>query len=426
MKQTRVLKGFRDLEPQEAAIKWEMITRIRRVFSRFGFLPLETPGLEYADVLLGKYGAEAEKLFYIFQDHGGRRVGLPYDLTVPVSRFLAGNPQLKMPFKRYQIQNVFRAEKPQRGRYREFTQCDIDTFGSVSPLADAEILLALVAALKELGLAHLVLKINSRQILDQALEKAGIVLEKQRLAILRIIDKKEKISPAVLQRELARIGLEKKSQRSLEDVFATLQPDGNLKQIIQLAEGNIPSGVKLEFDPYLARGLDYYTKMIFEINIPGVQLGSVAGGGRYDKLISQLGGRQTPAVGGSLGLDRLLVFIQEKDMWSKITPEPLVLVAFFPETSAKALRLAQTLRQKNIPTEIYLGKQTKLKAQINYAVTRNIRYLAILGSEEVKTQSIILKNLQKREQKKYSLTNLVGFLQQQLKKDAGEVQPDLK
>ncbi len=426
MKQTKTLKGFRDLGPREAAIKWEMITRIRRVFSLFGFLPLETPGLEYADVLLGKYGTEAEKLFYIFQDRGGRRVGLPYDLTVPVSRFLAGNPQLKMPFKRYQIQNVFRAEKPQRGRYREFTQCDIDTFGSVSPLADAEILLALVAALEALGFDRLVLKINGRSILTQALGNAGIVTPEQQLALLRIIDKKEKISPAALQRELAQIGIGKEKQQQLEKIFVDLQPDDNLKEIIRLVEEGAASEIKVQFDPYLVRGLDYYTGMIFEIVIPETRLGSVAGGGRYDKLIGQLGGRPTPAVGGSLGLDRLLVLIQEKNIWPNVALQPLVLAAFFPETISETWRLIQRLRQEGTSGEIYLGGQRKLKAQINYAVARNIRYLLILGPEEAKKKTVLLKDLQAREQKEYSLDALLKFFQHQLRKGAEKVRPNLK
>ncbi len=408
----RVLKGFRDIQPRQVAMKQRFIAILRQTFASFGFLPLETPGLEYADVLAGKYGKEAEKLFYIFKDRGGRKVGLPYDLTVPVSRFLATHPQIKMPFRRYQIQNVFRAEKPQRGRFREFTQCDVDIFGSASPLADSEIILTLAASLKALGFKKFSIKINSRQLLNEILAAVGINQAKKQQAILRALDKKEKISPKAFREELLNAGLSKDLATTFLAKLEKSRPDDNLKRIFAfLQAGGLEEGKQWQYDPWLTRGLDYYTGMVFEIFLDDETVGAIAGGGRYDSLINQLGGPVISAVGGSIGLDRLMAVAEERNLWSEISAAAQVLVTIFnSELALPSLRLAQQLRKAGIKTELYLNEKQKLSRQIKYANRRGIRYAIILGPDEIAEKKITLKNLQKRQQKQYSLKEILAKL----------------
>jgi len=292
----QTLKGFRDFLPNEKRKRDFVLEKIKQTFELFGFEPLETPTLEYADLLLGKYGKEADKLIYIFKDRGNREVGLRYDQTVPTARVLTQyKNQLPKYFRRYQFQNVYRADKPQKGRYREFTQCDIDIFGTTSPLADTEIIACTYFAFKNVGFPNVTLRINDRQILFDVIKKSGIT-EQKSLSVIQSLDKLDKKTVDQVQMELKKKGVTLEQFQKINNLLKQARPTKQLEKIIGFS---ISSGVpedRIEFIPYLARGLDYYTGMIFEVIIPEFESGSLGGGGRYDKLIDQLSGTNTPAL----------------------------------------------------------------------------------------------------------------------------------
>lgn len=274
------LKGFRDFLPAEKARRDYVAAKLKHVFEQFGFQPLETPTLEYAELLLGKYGQEADKLVYTFDDKGGRQVGLRYDQTVPTARVLS-QYQNDLPkfFRRYQMQNVFRAEKPQKGRYREFAQCDIDITGSNSSIADAEILACAYAAYRALGFDQPQLLVNDRQTLTQTLQ-AFATPELNVFSIIQSIDKLDKLSVGEIVEELVKKGLSKNQAQSCLETITSCQPSANLTTIMAQAQALGVAESALVFTPTLARGLDYYTGLIFEVKVPEYPSGSLAGGGR--------------------------------------------------------------------------------------------------------------------------------------------------
>ena len=320
------LKGFRDFGPSQMKMRTEAVTRLRKVFEKYGFQELQTPTLEKADVLLGKYGEEAEQLMYLFEDRGKRKVGMKYDLTVPLARYMAANQNTPLPFKRYQIQPVWRAENTQKGRYREFFQCDIDTVGSSSPLSDAEILAIISDSLKALGFEKFTIRVNSRTVLMDAMADAGIK-KGEELGVIQSIDKLDKKTKEEVSAELAEKGYDTDTIKAVFAAIAAAKPDEYLQQVIDLAS---KIGVdNLEFDPTLARGLDYYTGPIFETVVKEPKIGSLTGGGRYDNLIKDLGGPDLPAVGTTIGLERALDVVSELEMWGGGAETAEVLVTIF-------------------------------------------------------------------------------------------------
>ena len=281
-------KGFRDILPDLAKKRRAFIDIVCSVLEEFGFVPIETPTLEFADTLLGKYGEE-EKLIYQFKDRGGRDLALRYDLTVPLARFVANNLGLLNPsFSRYQIGQVFRGENPQKGRFREFTQLDFDIVGSSSPEEDAKVIAAAIKSARKNNLKNARMAINDRE------NFAGLSIDN-----IRTIDKIYKIGKENIKKELL-------------DFVAKTKPTENLKKIFNLLETkyDLKKDVDFFFDPVLARGLDYYTSTIFELKLDNNPAGlSIGGGGRYDNLIGIFAGRPIPAIGFSFGLDRLLDII---------------------------------------------------------------------------------------------------------------------
>lgn len=394
----QLLKGFRDLLPAEKRKRDYVATIIRSVFERFGFEPMETPTLEYADLLLGKYGQEADKLVYTFEDKGERRVGLRYDQTVPTARVLA-NYQNELPkyFRRYQIQNVFRADKPQKGRYREFTQCDCDIFGSTSPLADAEILAVYYTVYQELGIDSFQLEINDRQTLISTLSPFATP-EVTVFSLIQSIDKLDKQTPNEVADELVNKGL---SRDVAEAALVTIEKaamSANLQAIVDMAVSlGIPRSA-LIFNPKLARGLDYYTGLIFEGKIPEYGIGSVGAGGRYDNLVNDLSGLQMPAVGFGLGFDRTVEAADQLGVIPTANTGTQVLVTIFDESQlARSLETAAQLRVAGIKTEVYpaldkIGKQFKLADQ------KKIPYVVIIGEEEATQGKVMLKNMNSGDQ----------------------------
>ena len=304
----QLLKGFRDYLPQQQLARRKILGKISEVFERFGFAPIDTPVLEYYELLGGKYGDEGEQLMYKFTDQGDRKVAMRYDLTVPLARVMASYPDLPKPFKRYQMALVWRADKPQKGRYRELMQCDVDVVGSNSINADVEVIAAMNAAYKSLEVGNVEVKFNDRKLVDEALSQLQVTREDVP-KFMRTLDKLDKMGEEKVIAALAEQGFAadilKKYTEAMDDLAKSY-----VVQIQQLLSG---LGVeRMKFDKYLMRGLDYYTGLVFEFTlVEKPEFGSVGGGGRYDKLIGSITGVDMPAVGGSIGLDRLFAALEE-------------------------------------------------------------------------------------------------------------------
>lgn len=395
---TQTLKGFRDFLPTEKRKRDYIQNKIIETFEIFGFEPLQTPTLEYAELLMGKYGEEADRLVYNFEDRGGRKVAMPYDQTVPTARVLAQyQNQLGKYFKRYSIKNVFRAEKPQGGRYREFTQCDIDIFGTNNPISDAEILACTYQSFKNIGFEQVILKINDRQVLINSLEK--FTTEKVDVfSIIQSIDKLDKLPVEKVVSELTSKGLEQTKAIQALDTIQKANISQNLDQIVKNAQFlGIPEE-NLQFTSTLARGLDYYTGMIFEVVIPEYSSGSCGGGGRYDKLIEQLGGINIPAVGIAFGFDRIVEAADSLNLIPTTNLGAKVLVTFLDEKfEGTTLQIVAKLRQDKVKTELYPNAD-KISKQFKYAEQKSIPWIVIIGEEEANQNKIALKNLKTGQQ----------------------------
>ncbi len=426
----RLLKGFRDYGPEEQAARQAMFAKIQSVFERFGFLPLSTPVLEYKDILIGKIG-EDEKLIYSFRDNGERDVAMRYDLTVPLARYVAQNQnKLTLPFKRYQIAPVWRAENTQKGRLREFYQCDVDVVGTESPLADAEVMACICKALEELGISNYELKINDRRIFN-GFSSILQTDEKQIKEIVREVDKFEKIgkdqviknlkeknvSQLVIDQVNAFLSLGN-GEQALEDIGKVasglvdfIKPYKD--QLLELKKNVASQGIALNsiiVDLYIARGLDYYTSTVFEIVLPeNPEFGSIVGGGRYDSLVDQFSEKSLPAVGGSIGIDRLFEAMKELGL---VKSEGLItaLVLNLDENlQSDYVQIVSTLRNAGINSELYY-EPAKLDKQFKYAENKGIAFAVILGEQEKQQGIVQVKNLETREQQEIKQTELVSYL----------------
>jgi histidyl-tRNA synthetase len=403
----QTLKGFRDFLPQEKRERDFVIARLKTIFARFGFEPLETPTLEYASVLLGKYGQEADKLVYTFTDRGERQIGLRYDQTVPTARVLAQyQHQLPGHFRRYQIQNVFRADKPQKGRWREFTQCDIDIFGSTSPVADAEVLSCVYQAYSGLGLTDLRLEINHRATLIETLSPFATEAVNV-MSLIQSVDKLDKLTETQVVEELVAKGLEAAPARS---ALAAIQAAPLSSALAEIFSHAISLGVPesaLVYSPTIARGLDYYTGMIFEIKTPTYPAGSLGAGGRYDNLIQDLGGPSIPAVGMAFGFDRTVEALRELGLLPATQAAAQVLVTYFDDTTLRtSLEATQALRAAGITVTVY-PQADKLPKQLKYAEASHIPWVVMIGSDEQAAGKIMLKNLATRSQESLPLAEAI-------------------
>lgn len=406
----QTLKGFRDFLPAEKRKRDFVAQRMREVFARHGFEPLETPTLEYASLLLGKYGDEADKLVYTFEDRGERQIGLRYDQTVPTARVL-GQYQHELPrlFRRYQIQNVFRADKPQKGRFREFTQCDCDIFGSTDSLADAEILAVYYQAFANIGLTSIKIEYNDRQTLIATL--SPFVTETVSvMSLIQTIDKLDKITPAEAEAELVSKGLSLAAAgEALRAIQQATPSDGLARSIAAAISLGVPE-TALIFNPTIARGLDYYTGLIFEGKIPEYAGGSVGGGGRYDHLLHDLTGLEMPAIGFGIGFDRTVEAADALGLIPADAAQTQVLVSVFDEAGqAASLEVTRLLRQAGIRTELYpasdkLGKQFKLADQ------KQIPYVIVIGEDERAAGRVMLKEMATGEQTAVVMDDLVEHL----------------
>lgn len=403
----QTVKGFKDYLPKDALGRKVLRDKIIEVFEKFGFDPLETPTLEYEETLMGKYGEE-EKLIYKFETPGKDKVALKYDQTVPLSRVIAqygqtGDQVLSDPFKRYQIQNAYRGENTQKGRYREFMQCDADIVGIFSPLADAEILSLVYEIYKNLGL-NVIIKVNDRSLIADIESK-----------YLSTIDKLKKIGKEGVLNELEQKGLSKKEAEELFNRVLSLQPSKNLEEIIRLFKLSGYPDDAVEFDPTLIRGLDYYTGLILEVVLrSNPDSSSLCGGGRWDKMIGKFTGREYPAVGFAIGLDRTLEAMEEQGIEIAAATTTLILVTVFSEYLLNnALEVTKFLRANDVATEIWLDPTSKLDKQFKYATSKGIPYAIVLGPEEAEKNMLVLKDLKNRTQQTLSLKDLV----EKIKKD---------
>jgi histidyl-tRNA synthetase len=392
-----------------------LIDTAKRVYRSYGFSPIDTPALEYLEVLTGKGSDETDRQLYRFQDHGGRDVGLRFDLTVPLARFVAQHiGELGTPFKRYHIATVWRGENTQRGRYREFMQCDFDTIGTRSAVADIETALVIHDLMRALGFSQFTIRLNNRMVLNGVLERLG--LRDQSTAVLRALDKLGKIGREKVAEELISVAGTTAEQASEvlrlaeltganDQVLSRLEPlvagsETGQQGVARLAEilaGVRAGGVeesRLALDVSIARGLDYYTGAIYETylgDLPGI--GSVCSGGRYDNLAGLYTRQDLPGIGASLGLDRLLAAMEELGMIGKVrTPADMLIAYFDRDRLPEYLRLAGQLRAAGIGVEVY-PEPKKLGQQLKYADQRGFRLALIAGSREFDSGSCQLKNL---------------------------------
>ncbi|NCN06869.1 MAG: histidine--tRNA ligase [Candidatus Pacebacteria bacterium] len=398
-KQTvQTLKGFRDFLPNEKRARDFVQSKVVETFIRYGFEPVETPTLEYASLLLGKYGDEADKLVYSFTDRGEREVALRYDQTVPTARVLSQyQNELPKYFRRYQIQNVFRADKPQKGRFREFTQCDIDLFGSTDPIADAEILACSYESFRTVGFTEVLLKVNDRETLLATLSPFATDAVDV-FSLIQSVDKLDKQTTSEVIAELVGKGISQINARELLEKIQSVTVSEKLQEILTIAESlGVPKSA-LVFSPTLARGLDYYTGMIFEIVVPAYNSGSCGGGGRYDNLIENLSGTVMPAVGVAFGFDRMVEAAKALKIIPTITGSTEYLVTVFsPQLRATAARIAKKLRSEGKSTQLY-PSTGNIRKQLKYADRIGAKFAVIVGEEEVKNNAFILKNLENGDQ----------------------------
>jgi histidyl-tRNA synthetase len=413
--QPRTLKGFRDYLPQTMLPREQIMDTARRVFRSYGFSPIDTPALEYLDILLGKGGAETDKQLYRFKDHGDRDVGLRFDLTVPLARFAAQHiAELGTPFKRYHIATVWRGENTQRGRYREFMQCDFDTIGTQSVAADAETVLIAHDLLRAIGFERFTIRINNRLVLNGLLE--SLHLEEKSTHILRALDKLTKIGRDKVCDEIQHTTAATADQanRVVELVQLTGSNDEKLAQLRPLVAGSErgskgidqltqvwntarAAGVaaeRLRIDVSIARGLDYYTGTVLETTLDDdPDNGSVCSGGRYDNLAELYTNQRLPGIGASLGLDRLLDSMQKLGMLEANQRPAQVFIPFFdPAHLGDYFKLAAALRAAGLAVEVY-PESTKLGKQLQYADRKKFRVALIAGDREFAANECQVKDL---------------------------------
>lgn len=422
MKNT-TLKGFRDFIGKELIQRKEVIKIIEEVFLKYGFEPLETPALEYFDVLMNNYG-EDEKLVYNFEDFGKRRVGLKYDLTVPTSRVLASNQdKIVLPWKRYQIQPVWRADNPQLGRYRELWQCDVDTLGTDSLIADAEIIRMGIEIFNKLGLGDVKIRLNNRKILN-ALVKL-IDREDKFSDIIVAIDKWDKIgkmgvsdllvekgltqdeaTKLIINIEEAKVGNLRDNLDELDKIIGDIQIGktgvDELREIVNIVDND----EYIIIDPTIARGLSYYTGPIWEWDIQTDNIGSLGGGGRYDNLIGKLTNKDIPATGSSFGLERIIDVLRLRGQADSNLNQIKVLVTVFnKELINKSIMVANMLRDKGINTFVY-PEVKKLGKQFEYADKKAIPYVIVIGDEENANNTVTIKNMNTKTQETISINDI--------------------
>ena len=431
-------KGTRDFGALEMARRNYIFSTIKSVFALYGFQQIETPAMELMSTLMGKYGEEGDKLLFRIQNSGEKvneapEKGLRYDLTVPFARYIVQHrEEIQFPFRRYQIQPVWRADRPQKGRYREFYQCDVDIIGTNSLVSELELIQIVEEVYHRFG-TNVCLHINNRKILAGIAEVIGA--PDRMIDITVAIDKLDKIGLDNVNKELAERGLSDEAITKLQPILALQGTNAEkLDAIEKILSGNIigTQGVAearlvlalakdqtlpIELDLTLARGLNYYTGTIFEVKSLDVQIGSITGGGRYDNLTGIFGLPDVSGVGISFGADRIYDVLTELNLYpASMLDATQILFAAFGDTELRyALRWAKALRAENYRVEVY-PEPAKMKKQMAYADSKQIPFVAIVGGNEMESNTVMLKNMLTGEQQQVTLDNLCKILSNNLTK----------
>jgi histidyl-tRNA synthetase len=432
--------GFRDYLPEDQIERNRMIEKIRSVFEKFGFSPFSTPAVERREILTGGDPDFDKQIFEISSVENGEpdKLALRFDLTVPLARVVSSYPQeIKKPAKLYHFGKVWRGERQQAGRYREFLQCDADIVGSSSVISDAEIIAAAYQVMKNLGVGKFLIHVSNRRVLNGLCESVG--LEKEKAAeLFRAVDKIEKQGWENVGKELGEIGLDKrqvsrvkefifikdgndleicrKAEEFISDSEQGQEGVGELKELVRILEiMNVPSEAWV-IDFSIVRGLGYYTGMVFETALTDIpELGSVAGGGRYDGLVERFGAVSVPAVGFSVGLDRLYEAMKDVDSIETVRGIAEVMVLNFePSAEEETLKILTELRESGIPSTLYLGSDTTLKGQLSHAVSEDIKVVVIVGKEEIKNGTAVVRNLLTKQQEEVSRKEVVQKVKETL------------
>lgn len=416
----RTLKGFRDYPPELMIPREQLLEKVRQVYRSYGFAPIDTPALEYAEILLGKGGEESDRIVYRFKDHGDRDVAMRFDLTVPFARFAAQNiGKLGTPFKRYAMGPVWRGENTAQGRFREFWQCDFDTIGTTSNAADIETVLVINDMMAALGFERFQIRVNNRLVLNGLLEEMGLAA--QAVPVLRVLDKLPKIKreatraemtqiPGVSGDQADRVLTMAETRGSNQEILDSLERDfgknaraadgiARLRELTGVVRtAGIPDG-RVALDLSIARGLDYYTGTIYETFLTDLPaIGSVCSGGRYDNLASKFTKQVLPGVGASLGLDRLLAAMETLSLLPKVaTPAPVMIVQFTPERLGDYQKAARDLLAQGINVEVYPDAK-KIGQQLQYAEKRGFKVALIAGPDEFAQGNWKVKDLARREE----------------------------
>lgn len=428
-----VLSGFRDHLPEGMILRRTLIERCRTIFEAHGFEPIDTPMLEHLEVLTGKAG-ENEKLMYHFIDHGERAVGLRYDLTVPLARFVANHQNdLPLPFKRYHMAPVFRAEKAQRGRFREFWQCDADIVGAATVTADAEAISMVGEILAAVGLPQFSVSISHRQLLAGLARLAGIPAELAPL-VYRTVDKLHKIGANAVRTELIDAGADHDAATRLlelislgganEEVIAAIRQLGStdpelntaldsLSELFRLLDALAPDSQCFRLDLTLARGLDYYTGIVYEAAVDEPKVGSVSGGGRYDGLVGMFAGREIPAVGISIGLERIIEVAEEFHLVESPPSVCDAIVVYHEEVLAYAGSIARSLRHRGLNIDLSVQPRKSLGDQLKYAERRGIPIAVIVGTSEQEALTANVKMIGSGDQQAVELADVAEFVASQ-------------
>ncbi len=421
--------GTRDFLASELRVRESAFATIRAVFERYGFDPLQTPAFERLEVLTGKYGDEGDKLIFKILRRGEHEasgeadLALRYDLTVPLARVVGTyGSQLPSPYKRYTIGPVWRADRPGRGRFREFMQCDVDVVGSASPLADAEVLCAIHDALAALGITGFRFLVNSREALAGLLDAYGVPPEIGG-GVLITLDKLDKLTPDEVVAELERRQLSPAVAKAIvQDLTADDAPErmrallakseraqaglADVDRLLGLVAGAIPQEC-IAFTPHLVRGLDYYTGVVWEVVASGMP-GSIASGGRYDALVASLGGPDLPAVGGSVGIERILPILGAGD--DEADRIDIAITLIDESSTAELVTLAAELRRGGLRVELYLGASGKLARQLRWAADRRSRRALIYGHDERVSGEITVRNMDTGEQNRLPINDVAAYL----------------
>lgn len=428
---TQNIKGMRDHLPRAMLLRQYIVSTIQQICERYGFEPLQSPVVEYAELLEGKLGDD-EKLIYRFADHGGRQLALRYDQTVPLARVVAQYAgQLALPWRRYAYGPSYRGERPARGRYREFYQFDADIVGSASPLADAEIVALLSDSLAALGFPDFVTLLNHRQLIGGIARVSGLD-EAAAGSVYRAIDKFDKIGADGVREELLRSGV---APTAAAMILTLVQTEGEAEAVLNELAGHLAtderassaianlhaiiaalgklgiSPARYTVAPRLARGLSYYTGLVFEAITPHWPEGSLLGGGRYDELIGQFAGRSIPTVGLAFGIDRLHDVMEQLNLGPRPHGTAVAFVTIFsPEQSGASMALAQELRRAGINTLLSLEPQASLGKQLKEADRRGVRYALLLGPDEQTRGEVVLKDLRSGEQQSLARAQLIEVI----------------